>query len=132
MISYFVCLAISRSGNFFERGAAIAPWICLCLPSSHPRCESQAHHIRFYRFIFELCHLEKTIINEKEAAIGPFKKHFWTSLLLLLYCRAMKRFIKAANNSFVLLRPSRAFLDTKIWYETKVGGQLDDGKMMEH
>ena len=43
-------------------------------PSCDPGFETQEHHLRFYRFIFELCHLEKTIINEKEADIGPIFK----------------------------------------------------------
>ena len=45
--------------------AAIAQWICLQLPSCHPGLESQAHQLRFYQFIFELCHVEKTKINKK-------------------------------------------------------------------
>ena len=37
----------------FFRGAAIAQWIRLYLPSCHPGFESQAHHLRFYQFKFE-------------------------------------------------------------------------------
>ena len=55
-------------------GATIAQWICLCLPSYRPGFKSQAHHQCYYQFVFELCHVEKTKINEKEAGIGPFKK----------------------------------------------------------
>ena len=42
-----------------------AQWTRLCLPSCHPRFESQAHHQCFYQFVFQLCHVEKTKINKK-------------------------------------------------------------------
>ena len=51
--------------------AAIVQWIRLPLPSCRPGFESQAHHLRFHRFI-ELCNVEKTKINKKEAGIGTF------------------------------------------------------------
>ena len=35
-------------------GAAIAQWICLCLPSCCPGFESQTYHLRYYQFILEL------------------------------------------------------------------------------
>ena len=54
-------------------GAAIAQWICLCLPSCCPGFESQTYHLRFYQFILELYNAEKTKIK-KEAGIGQFKK----------------------------------------------------------
>ena len=54
--------------------AALAQWIRLCLPSCRPWFESQAHHLHFYLSIFELCHVERMKINEKEAGIGPFFK----------------------------------------------------------
>ena len=54
--------------------AAIAQWIRLCLPSCHLGFESHAQYQHFYQFVFELCHVEKTKINEKEAGIGPFFK----------------------------------------------------------
>ena len=41
-------------------GAAIAQWIRLCLPSCRTGFESQAQHLSFYPFIFELCHVEKS------------------------------------------------------------------------
>ena len=53
-------------------GAAIAQWICLHPPSCCPRFESQAHHLSFYQFIFELCHVEKDENKQKEVGIGPF------------------------------------------------------------
>ena len=34
--------------NIFKRGAAVAKWICLRLPSCRPRFKSQAHQLRFY------------------------------------------------------------------------------------
>ena len=45
------------------RAAAIAPWFCLHLPSCSPGFESQAHHLRFFKFVIELC-CEK---NEKRS-----------------------------------------------------------------
>ena len=55
-------------------GATIGQWIRLCLPSCRPAFESQANHLLFSQFVFELCHVEKTKINKKEAIIGPFLK----------------------------------------------------------
>ena len=51
-------------------GTAIAQWIRLRLPSCHPGVESKVYHLCFYQF-YQLCHVEKTNINEKEAGIGP-------------------------------------------------------------
>ena len=53
------------------KGAAIAQWICLRLPSCHPRFESQAHHLSFHQFV-ELFNLEKDKNKQKEAGIGPY------------------------------------------------------------
>ena len=53
----------SRRTNGIGWGAAIAQWIHLRLPSCHPGFKSQALHLCFYQFIFELCHVEKTKIN---------------------------------------------------------------------
>ena len=39
-----------------------------------PGFESQAHHLPFNKFIFELYHSEKTKVTIKEAGIGPFLK----------------------------------------------------------
>ena len=36
------------------RGAAIAQWKHQCLPYCHPRFESLAHNLRFYKFLFLL------------------------------------------------------------------------------
>ena len=47
----------------YNRGAAVAQWIRLRLPSCRQRVESSAHHLCFYQFIFELYNLEKTKIN---------------------------------------------------------------------
>ena len=49
-----------------------------CLPFCHPGFESQEHHLFFFQCIFELCHVEKTKINEKEARSGPLKNYFDT------------------------------------------------------
>ena len=60
------------------RGAAIAQWIRLHLPSCRPGFESQAHHLCFFNLYlsFEL-ECEKNENKQKEAGIGPFfkKKH---------------------------------------------------------
>ena len=50
-----------------------AQLICLRLPFCYPGFESQAHYLCFYQFIFELCQVEKTKINKREAtAIAPW------------------------------------------------------------
>ena len=46
-------------------GATIGQWIRLCLPSCRPAFESQANHLLFSQFVFELCHVEKTKINKQ-------------------------------------------------------------------
>ena len=51
-------------------GAAIAQWIRLCLPICHPRFESHAHHLCFYQFILNLCHVEKTKVCKKRAGLS--------------------------------------------------------------
>ena len=68
------------------RGAAIAQWIRLRLPSCCPGFKSQACHLCFNQFIFELCHVENTEINQKEAGIGPFKKLMHVSISKYLGC----------------------------------------------
>ena len=66
----------------FFRGAAIAQWIRLRLPSWRPGFESQAHHLRFFQFkIVQIVYLsfeleyEKNENKQKEARIGPFFKN---------------------------------------------------------
>ena len=63
----------------FFRGAAIAQWIRLRLPSWRPGFESQAHHLRFFQFIlFKLyiCHLnwnmKRMKINKKRSGLAHF------------------------------------------------------------
>ena len=51
--------------------STIDPRFCLRLPSCCPGFESQAHHLRFYQFIFELCDVKRTKINKKGAGNGP-------------------------------------------------------------
>ena len=51
----------------------LAQWIRLRLPFCHPEFASQAHHLRFHQFSFELWHVEMTKIKRKEAGIAPFK-----------------------------------------------------------
>ena len=63
-------------------GAAIAQWIHLQLPFCHPGFESQAHHQRFYQFIFDLCRVEKTKINKKSPGFAHFFKKIRKQKLL--------------------------------------------------
>ena len=74
------------------RGAAIAQWIRLRLPSCRPGFESQAHHLCFFQFIlFKLyvCHLnwnvKRTKNKQKEAGVGPFFKKHSSAIWSLLY-----------------------------------------------
>ena len=53
-----------------EGGAAIAQWIRLCFLSCQHWFKSQAHHQHFYQFIFDLCHVEKTKINERRPGLA--------------------------------------------------------------
>ena len=64
---------VVKASMVVPRRAAIAHWICLQLPSCHPGFKPQAHHLCIRQFI-ELCNVEKTKINKKEAGIDPFKK----------------------------------------------------------
>ena len=65
--------AVKLVKNSFNRGATIAQWIRLRLS---PGFESQAHHQRFYQFIFDLCHVEKTKINKMWPGMAHFKNSF--------------------------------------------------------
>ena len=58
------------STTCFIRGAAIAHWIRLCLPSCRPGFKSQAHHVHFY--LCYICHVKRTKINKKKTRFGPF------------------------------------------------------------
>ena len=50
----------------------MAQWICLRLPSCCPGFKSQAYHLCFHQFLFELCQEKKTKIKKhKEAGIWP-------------------------------------------------------------
>ena len=62
------------SNNIIFRGAAIAPWFHLRLPSCGPRFESQAHHLRFFQIVLLklLLELEKNENKQKKAGIGPY------------------------------------------------------------
>ena len=53
------------------RGAAIAPWVCLLLPSCRPGFESQAHQLCFHQFI-KLCNVGKSKINQKRPGFAHF------------------------------------------------------------
>ena len=75
--------------------ATIAQWIRLRIQSCHPGFESQAHHLSFYQFVFELCLVEKTKTKQKEAVIGTFLKNslsfvgakFWFDVI----CKSRQR-----------------------------------------
>ena len=71
-ISIGVCLDGQLSS--LERGAAIAQWIGLRLPSCCPGFKYQAHNLRFFQFIFELGQMEKTKINKKRPGLAHFFK----------------------------------------------------------
>ena len=45
------------------------------LPPLPPGFKSQANHLRFYQFIFELCNVEKTKINKDRPGSAHFKKN---------------------------------------------------------
>ena len=55
------------------KGAAIAQWISLYLPSCHPGFESQAHHLHFIIIIYYVLYLscEKNKIKQKVNGFGP-------------------------------------------------------------
>ena len=60
--------SIDLSSN--DQIGAIAQWMRLCLPFCGPWFESQARHLCFFQFIFELwCEKDKN--KQKEAGIGP-------------------------------------------------------------
>ena len=58
--------------------AGVAQWIRLRLPSCRPGFESQSHHLSFYQFIFELCHVEKIKINKRGRDWPIFKTEMST------------------------------------------------------
>ena len=51
-----------------------AQWICLHLPSCHPRSESQSHHLCFYNlyYLCYICNEKRTKNKQKEAGFGTF------------------------------------------------------------
>ena len=66
-------------------------WIRLCLPSCRPAFESQANHLLFSQFVFELCHVEKTKINKQRGHDWPiFKKTIVKSIQLSLHITFFK------------------------------------------
>ena len=67
-----LCSSSRNHLHLYFGGAAIAQWICLCLPFYHPWFESQAQNLRFYQFILR-CGKDKN--KQKEAGIGPFKNY---------------------------------------------------------
>ena len=61
-------------------GAAIAQWIRLHLRSCPPGFKS---HLRFCKFLFELCHVEKTKITLNWKTKLSYNSHFQPSLPIL-------------------------------------------------
>ena len=99
------------------KGAAIAQWICLRLPSCHPRFESQAHHLSFHQFV-ELFNLEKDKNKQKEAGIGPYLQkvlmnYFKTSVFTLCGGISATHFPKSKKHIY--------FCDRKLKFGTVVG-----------
>ena len=85
-IQYLSAPPISKDkSNKFNKqlvngGAAVAQWIRFCLPSCRPRFESQAHHLCFYQFEFELWHVEKTKNKQKKRpGLVHLKNRKWSS-----------------------------------------------------
>ena len=69
--------------QIFAWGAAIAQWFRLCLPFGHPGFKFQAHHLRFFQFVWfklYICHLnwnvKRTKINKKRPGL-PHKKQIF-------------------------------------------------------
>ena len=99
---------------YFHWDAAMAQWICLCLPFYHPRFESQAHHLRFYhlQYLFYICHAKRTKINLKRPGLANFVTLFPSFFLLRIdntilpadyRCRRDKTYLLT---DVVLLSPS--------------------------
>ena len=86
----FTLAAVNSSQQTFNSGgAAIAQWFRLCLPSCHPRFDSQAHHLRFNHLQSNLCFIcpcivKRTKINKKSPGLAHFKKPFQFCLDLKL------------------------------------------------
>ena len=58
-----------------------------------PGFESQAHHLHFYQLLFELCHVERTKINEKRPRLAYFFKKYLYSFVMLLCKLTFKKSI---------------------------------------
>ena len=61
------------------RGAVIAQWFHLRLPSCHPRFKSQANHLRFYNlkwYLCCICHMKRTKIKNKRHGLAPHLKKY--------------------------------------------------------
>ena len=62
---------MSKKKNMDDHHSSVDPSAPTIL---RPRFESQAHHLRFYQFIFELCDVKRTKINKKRARQWPTNK----------------------------------------------------------
>ena len=67
------------------RGAAIAPWIRLCLPSCPPGFESQAHHLHFFSiYIVQICPLNWNVKRICNSVSNNFSETWirWSNVAL--------------------------------------------------
>ena len=98
--------------TFLSRGAAVAQWIHLRLPSCHPGFESQAHHLCFNQFIFEWWHAEKTKINKKRPGLAHFLKQTFQSSVRYSISRSMNPFTArlVLQKSFVTKQSRKTIL----------------------
>ena len=68
------------------RGAAIAPWIRLCLPSCPPGFESQAHHLHFFSiYIVQICPLNWNVKRICNSVSNNFSETWirWSNVALI-------------------------------------------------
>ena len=88
--------------------AAKAQWIHLHLPPCRPGLESQEHHLCFYQFMFELCHVEKTKIKRG--------RDLPTFLKITNMCAAYKAFLKS-NPLCSFFQGTQAYLSRSACYK---------------
>ena len=82
---------MSKKKNMDDHHSSVDPSAPTIL---RPRFESQAHHLRFYQFIFELCDVKMTKINKERPGMAHIKKEkhlkFTCNVIKICYgCGAM-------------------------------------------
>ena len=63
--------------HLLKRGAAVAQWICLCLPYCHRGFKSQCTPATLLSFLSNLCyicHVKRTQINKKRPGLAHLLK----------------------------------------------------------